>query len=176
MRVPGLSKRRRGITLLELVITSSMLAVIGTSLGLVLRTSRTAWETNDSATALQQHAHAVVQHFVRNAREAYKVIAITATAVTLETRAGEQLTWSHQASGPDGRTNVVMVRFSFSGSQYPLAYNIRNLTFAGYKADGVTATTVASDVKIIQVNATVEQTDSAQLLQTAASRVWIRAW
>lgn len=168
--------RRRGITLLELVITSSMLAVIGTSLSLVLRTSRSAWETNDSATAAQQQSHAVALHFVRNAREAYKVIAITGTSVTLETRAGEQLTWSHQVAGPDGRSNVVMVRFSSMGTQYPLAYNIRNLTFAGYKADGVTPAATASDVRLIQVDATVEQTGSAQLLQTASSRVWIRAW
>jgi type II secretory pathway pseudopilin PulG len=175
-RITRQNPRRYGITLLELVIASSMLAVIGSSLSLVLRTARVSWETNDTEAGIHQHAQAVIMHVVRTAREARKVIAITATSVALETRSGETMTWTHQPVSADGRNGAVMVSFSSSGGQYPLAYDIRNLTFTGYQEDSTTITTDPTQTKMIQVSATVEIPGNAQRLQTISSRVWIRAW
>ena len=168
-------RRRSALTLLELVIASSMLAVVVTSLSLVLRTARSSWEINDSSFGALQHAHAVARHFVRQAREAASVTALTGggTSIGLQLRDGSQLTWSHASSG-GGFTDVVLVTFSATGDQIPLAYDIRNLSFIGYEADGTTVTTAADDIRLVQVNVTVATPGGAT--QTVSSMVWIRAW
>ncbi len=171
-----LAPRRSGITLLELVISSTMLAVIASSMSLVLRTTRVAWETNDSEAAAHHHAQAVVMHFIRHSREAHQVVALSATSVTLETRSGDQMTWTHQPVGSDGRTGVVMVNFSAAPGQHPLAYDIRNLTFTGFQSDSTTKTTDPTLIRTVRVDATVDIPGNFQKQQTMSSRVWIRAW
>lgn len=167
---------RSGITLLELVISSTMLAVVASSLGLVLRTSRTAWEMNDTEYSAHHHGQTVVLHFLRQAREAKKVLSIGASSITLEDGNGGTLTWAHQATGPTGRNGTVVVTFGASGSPQPLAYDIRNLTFTGLEADGQTPSIDPSRIRALVVSATVEIPGNSTPLQTYSSRVWIRAW
>ncbi len=167
--------RRPGITLLELVVASSMLAVVMTSLTLVLRTARTSWETNDSDFAAIHHAHTVVRHFVRQAREATQLTALSTKSVQLKFRDGSTQTWAHQASG-NGYTNVVLVNYSNSSQVVPLAYGIPNLSFRGFKADGVTPTTTVDDMRVVEVTATVLIPGKANAPQSVSSKVWIRSW
>ncbi|RMF42689.1 MAG: prepilin-type N-terminal cleavage/methylation domain-containing protein [Planctomycetota bacterium] len=167
--------KRRGVTLLELVVASSMLAVVMTSLTLVLRTTRASWETNDNDFAAIHHAHTVVRHFVRQAREATDLLALTGNSVQLKFRDGSTQTWSHTANG-NGYTNVVQVVYSNSSQVVPLAYGIKNLSFRGFKADGVTPTTVLDDIYVVEVTATVLIPGKANAPQSVASKAWIRSW
>jgi hypothetical protein len=165
------------VTLLELLIASSMLAVILTSLSLVLRTARTAWEANDNDYGALHHGHTVARHFVRQAREARMVSSLPSSgdAITLEMHDGSQHTWSHVSSSGE-LADVVFLTLSTTGRQIPLAYNIRDLSFTGYEADGVSLATEVDDVRLVEIRVTVVLPRGAQPQQTVSSRVWIRAW
>jgi Tfp pilus assembly protein PilV len=167
---------RRGITMLEVIIAGSMLAMVMTSLSVVLRTSRVAWEANDEDYGSMHHAHAVTRHLVRQSREASSVAAIAANELQLRMNDGSTLTWKHLAVGPDARPNVVMVTSSATGTESALAYDIRNLTFTGYMPDGLTQTKLAEDVRLIEIKAEVLLSRGSGSVQTVASKVWIRSW
>lgn len=167
---------RSGITLLELVISSSMLAILATSLGLVLRTSRTAWESGDSHYAAQQHAQSVVMHFVRQARETRGVLSISSSRIQLEQRDGGTMEWSLQPVGPTGQPGTIMVNYSSPAQEIPLAYGVSNLSFSGFEADGVTPSSQVNKIRLVEVRATINVVGSAVAQQTFSSRVWIRAW
>ncbi len=91
--------RRKGLTLLEVVIAGSMLAVVMTSLSLVLRTARTSWEANDNDYGSIHYAHTVALHFVREAREARSVASFAANDVAFTLRDGSQLGWRFEPNG-----------------------------------------------------------------------------
>ena len=155
-----------------------MLAVIASSLGLVLRTARTAWDTQDSDYAAMHHAQSVAMHFVRQAREGRKIQAISSSknSITLELRDGSTIAWSHLPSGMNGRPNAIAVDYSASGTRSPLAYGIRNLSFSGFEADGRTPTIVPNEIRLVRVDVTVDVPNNAQTQQTFSSMVWIRSW
>lgn len=169
-------KDRRGVTLLELVISSSLLAVVATSLGLVLRTSRLAWEMNDTEYTAHHHAQTLVLHILRQAREAKRVTQISSGSLSIEDRNSNLVTWTHQSIGSSGRNGTVAVSFGSSGEQHPVAYEIHNLTFIGLEADGTTPTTLPERVRALNISATVNIPGSSLPQQTYSSVVWVRAW
>ncbi|GIW99878.1 MAG: hypothetical protein KatS3mg111_3211 [Pirellulaceae bacterium] len=171
---PGAS-RRNGVTLLELVIAASMFAVVMTSLSLVLRTVRAAWETNDSDLAAIQHAHAVVRHFVRQAREAVDVPLLEPQTVQLVFRDASTQTWSYVDSGPSS-DKVVLVLYSNTRQSVPMAYGIEDLSFRGFRADGTTPATALDEVQVIEITASVALPGKANQRESVSSKVWIRCW
>ncbi len=165
--------RRKGLTLLEVVIAGSMLAVVMTSLSLVLRTARTSWEANDNDYGSIHYAHTVALHFVREAREARSVASFAADDVAFTLRDGSQLGWRFE---PNGDSGVVYVRSSRIGEESPLAFGIHNLSFTGYLPDGITPATNLEEIALIEVQVSVRMARSSNSIQTIASRVWIRTW
>ena len=71
------ASNRRGMTLLELVIASTMLAVVLASVGVVMRTGRLAWEAHSNDYTRVEAAHAVIRHIVRSVRQAARVDSVT---------------------------------------------------------------------------------------------------
>lgn len=171
------SIRRRGLTLLELMIASSMLAVLMTSLSVVLRTARVAWDTSDGDYSAMHHAATINRHIVREAREARKVTFLSpaGSEVELEMASGEVMRWSHTAAA-GSMTNVVTVAYKSTGNTVPLAQGIRSLSFIGYEADGATVATKTDDIQVLEIRVTVDTPSSARPTQTVSSMVWIRAW
>ncbi|GAB5405533.1 MAG: hypothetical protein Aurels2KO_37640 [Aureliella sp.] len=169
--------KRSGLTLLELVIASSMLAVLMTSLSAVLRTARVAWETSDGDYSAMHHASTIARHLVREAREARKVTYLSprGSEIELELSNGSTIRWSHKASSAS-MTDVVLVSDSKSGTTEPIAHGIRNLSFVGYKADAKTVATNIDDIQLIEVQVTVDTPSASVASQTVSSIVWIRAW
>lgn len=172
------ARRRSGITMLELVVAGSMLAIVMTSLSVVLRTSRQSWEANDSDAGSLQHAHAVTRHFVRQGRESLRVEAIAADGsdVTLGMRDGTTVRWSYVASTADGMTDVVMVESSATGGKSPLAHGIHNLKFTGYQADGFTPAVKVEKIRLVKISADVLLDRNNSAKRTVSSNVWIRSW
>ena len=162
--------------MLELVIAGSMMAVVMTSLSIVLRTGRVAWEANDNDYGAMHHAHAVATHFIRQAREARGVANLGASGefVTLEMRDGSTVSWS-LSSGGGGSAGQVIVSSS-SGVVTPLARSISNLSFTGYRADGVTVATDIDDIRLLMISVSVDLPRGYGSRQTVASKVWIRSW
>ena len=162
--------------MLELVIAGSMMAMVMTSLSVVLRTGRVAWEANDNDYGAMHQAHAVATHFIRQAREAREVVDIGTTGefITLEMRDGGTVTWSLSAGG-GGTSNQVIVSSS-SGSVSPLAHSIGDLSFIGYRADGITVETDVDDIRLVMISVAVDLPRGHGSRQTVSSKVWIRSW
>ncbi len=170
------STKRCGLTLLELIIASSMLAVLMTSLSVVLRTARVAWDISDGDYSAMHHASTIARHLVREAREARKVTFLSSNGseIELELASSGKIRWSHQTSG-SGMTDVVLVTDVDSGTTEPIAHGIRKLSFVGYEADGKTVASKIEDIQLIEVLVTVDTPSAASPTQTVSSMVWIRA-
>ena len=166
--------KRRGMTLLELVIASSMMAVLLTAATLVLRTSRQAWEAHEGDYTRLEGLHATLRHMVRQVRQADAVTAISAAGdnsgtLTLAMPDGSTVAWDH-----DGATSTV--RCGVTTADQLLSTNITGLNIVGYKPDGVTATTVPSEIQNLKVSVTVQLPRETNATRTYSSWAWIRSW
>lgn len=162
--------------MLELIIAGSMLAGVMTSLTLVMRSTRQAWEINDDEAAVLQQMHAVARHFVRSAREANSVSSIAAdgSGITLEHPNGETTSWRWSANGR-GMSDVVTVTSSDAGSAI-LAQNIDSMRFEGFGADGVTPVSDPSEVSLVAVTVAVNLPSTDNPARQTRCNVWIRSW
>ncbi len=166
--------KRRGMTLLELIIASSMMAVLLTAATLVLRTSRQAWEAHEGDYTRLEGLHATLRHMVRQVRQADAVTAISAAgdnsgALTLAMPDGSTVAWDH-----DGATSTV--RCGVTTADQLLSTNITGLNIVGYKPDGVTATTVPSEIQNLKASVTVQLPRETNATRTYSSWAWIRSW
>ena len=153
-----------------------MLAIVVTSLSLVLRTARTAWDRAESDYGVLHHAHTVARHFVRQAREASAVTAHSTNgrSITLRLRDGNEVSWTFTPGTTGNYSDVVTVGYSSSGEQGPLAYGIRELNFVGYDANSNITSTV-EDIQLVKVTVTVG-IGRRSALRNVTSYVWIRTW
>ena len=163
---------RRGITLLEMVIASSMLALVLTSISVVMRSGRGAWEAHEADFIRIQAAHATVRHLVRNVRQADEVVAVSAStdnsgSISLLMQDGDTLVWDH-----DSGTN--QVNFGVTSATNLLAPDITGLRFEGFEADGVTPTTV--DVQCLRIEVTFDLPVATNPQRTVSSWAWVRTW
>ncbi len=167
--------KRSGLTLLELVIATSMLAVVMTSLSLVLRTARSAWDATDGEYAAMHHATTLARHFVRESREARSVdqFATGGGSIRLEMSDGSLVQWS-LAGATHGMDDVVLLENLTTGEAVPLARGIRGLSFTGFEANGSTIASNPQDIQLLQVQVTVDRPSGGQ--QTVDAQVWVRSW
>jgi prepilin-type N-terminal cleavage/methylation domain-containing protein len=166
--------RRRGFSLLELVISCSMLAVLMVAVGGVLRTSRQAWEAHESDYTRLDALHSTVRHIVRYVRQADAVSEISLASDTsgrlgLVLVDGSTVVWDHDSS-------TSKVNYGVTTPTNLLADNITTLKFTGYKADGVTTTTTPGLVQNILIEASVTLSRESGATKTISSWAWIRSW
>jgi type II secretory pathway component PulJ len=162
------------MTLLELVIASSMMALLLTAVTLLLRTSRQAWEAHAENYTRLEGLHATLRHIVRQVRQADAVTAVsTATdnsgGLTLAMPDGSSVAWDH-----DGTTNTV--KSGITTADQLLANNITGLNIVGYKADGVTPTAVPAEIQSLRIAVTVQLPREQFATRTYSSWAWIRSW
>ena len=165
---------RRGYTLLELVIATAMLATLTTSVSLLLRGTQAAWRAQAQDTELLEAAHATARHVVRHLRQAAAVSAITlpsdaAGSLSALMPNGETYVWT-RSSGDN------TVRFGLGSATDLLAENIVEMSFAGYQADGVTATTDPEEVQVVECSVKVVLPRDAGAGRTVTCRAWVRSW
>ncbi|MDA1055506.1 MAG: prepilin-type N-terminal cleavage/methylation domain-containing protein, partial [Planctomycetota bacterium] len=118
--------KRRGLSLLELIIASSMLAMLMTSISVVIRAGRGAWEAHEEDYVRVEAAHSVLRHIVREIRWADAVTEFTFDAkparLGLLMPNGETHVWAHDRVNnlrtPDlGSTTLSFeIRVSWSGA------------------------------------------------------------
>lgn len=166
-RTPG---SRRGVTLLELVVTLSLMGLVVAAIATLLRTSTATWTAIDADQTQLSSAHGVLRHFIRNARQAYAVTSITAPttthgAITLQMPTGDEKTW-----WCDGTATYV----GAAGSNNLLAESISELSFIGLEKDGVTPTTTPEDVRAVQVTITVGLDREVDNARTIRATAWLR--
>ena len=167
-------KCRAGVTLLEIVIASTMLAVVVAAVSLLVRSARETWAAHTADYGRIEAAHATVNHIVRRARQAVSVSAISGPAETsgnlsLLMPSGDTYVWEHDGAGD-------AVNFGTDAASNLLAEDITGLKFTAYKADGTTQTTDPTEVQSMRIETTVQLPRETGGQRTVDSWAWIRSW
>lgn len=169
------AKDRCGFSLLELIVTTTMLATLTASCMVIMRTSYTAWNRHEDDHALRGSGLAVLKHIVRETRQARAVTAISLASddsgkLTLLDADGNVLVWEHNAG-------TKQVLFGETTATHVLATDIEELNFVGIKADGTTATTDPGLIHSVQCTTKVNiPRPSGTETVTTSNRAWLRAW
>jgi prepilin-type N-terminal cleavage/methylation domain-containing protein len=169
-----LPRRRRGLSLLEMMVATAMMATLMTSIVAVMRSGHTVWTTQEADIDALENGYGVLRHFVQQMRQADVVTVIsdasdTTGDLTFTTATGVARTWSHNG-GPE------QVYFNNGTSNQLLAMNIDSLSFTGYEADGVTTTTAVDDIQVVKCTVQITLPQGAGVTRTMSSRAWIRSW
>lgn len=174
MRPKQAAKNRRGgLSLLEMMAATAIMATLTVSVVVVMRSGYAVWNAQEADIDVLENGYGVLRHVVTQMRQASDVSAITAgnnTAGSLSftTPSGVTRTWARNASND--------VYFNNGTSNQLLAKNINSLTFTGYKADGVTATTTVADIQVVQCQLQITLPRGAGVTRTLTTRAWVRAW
>lgn len=160
--------------MLELIIATSMLAMVLTTVGVVLRTGRQAWEAHTADYSRIEAAHATLRHMVRQSRRATSVSSITPSTdnsgrLALNLSDGSVVVWDHDAA-------TSSVNYGVSNATNLLSSDIANVRFTGYRADATTITTTASQVKAIKIDVTVQLPLDTSGSRVVSSWAWLRSW
>ena len=168
-------KSRDGMSLLELIIASTVMTILMTSIGVLLRSSRRAWEVHSNDYVRVESGHATLRHIVREVRQAKSVTALSLSSdnsgkLTVEMENGDTKSWNHNA-------NAVYFGVNVGGTPTDLlADNITGLRITGYRANGLTLTATPDQVQCLLVEVTVTFPREANSDQTMRSWVWVRSW
>ncbi len=166
--------RRRALTMLELIMATTLLATMVTAVALLLRTGHTAWRAHEEDAIGLESAHATLRHLARNIRQAKSVTAISAAAdnngtLSLLMPSNQTLVWARNAA-----TNEVL--FGVGSANTLLAEGITELSFTGYKGDGVTTTTVVGDIQSVLCRARVVLPRDVSGTKDVRCWAWLRSW
>ena len=126
-----------------MMTATAIIATLTASVVVVMNTGYTAWTAQEADIDVLENGYGVLRHFVRQMRQATAITAITASgntqgSLTFTTAAGATCTWARNASND--------VYYNNGTANQLLAKNINSLTFTGYKADGITATTTVAEL------------------------------
>jgi prepilin-type N-terminal cleavage/methylation domain-containing protein len=168
----GVSRSRHGFSLLELLVTVTIMAVLVTSVAFVLRSSQTAWIVTDSDRAQLEAAYATVRHITRYVRQAEAITAITDSSqtsgsLTLQLPDGSSHAWSHSGD---------TVSYGSPTPTSVLAVGITELTFQGYLADSTTPATQPADVQLVHLTIHVQTTQQSGGDHVLTAGMWVRSW
>jgi prepilin-type N-terminal cleavage/methylation domain-containing protein len=166
--------RRHGLSLLEMMVATAIMATLMSSVVVTLRSGYAIWNAQEQDIAIADCANAVLRHFVRELRQATAVTAISAPASTTGTlsfltAAGATRTWSYDS----GQSQVL---FNNGTATQVLAPSINELNFIGYEADGVTQTTTVDDIQVVRCTVKVTMTQGGGQTRTLSCRAWLRSW
>src|SRR4051812_45019362 len=167
------NKNRSGLSLLEMMAATAIMATVTAAVVVVMNTGFAVWTAQEADIDVLESGYGVLRHFCRQMRQARGITAITAAGNTtgilsFTTTAGANCTWSRDAS-----SNVY---YNNGTSNQLLAKGINSLTFTGYKADGITATTTITDIQVVQCQVQVTLPRGAGITRTLTTRAWIRTW
>jgi hypothetical protein len=162
------------MSMLELVIASSMLAIVLASVAVVMRTGRLAWESHVADYTRIESAHATLRHIVRQVRQAESVVSMTPSTdnsgqLSLQMPDNSTLVWDHNSS-------TSTVDFGVTAASTLLASDIAGLRFTGFEADGTTVTTNVAEIQAIFIDVTVQLPVQVGATRVISSWAWIRSW
>jgi prepilin-type N-terminal cleavage/methylation domain-containing protein len=165
---------RSGLSLLEMMVATAIMATLMSSVVVVLRSGYAIWNAQEQDIAIAESANAVLRHFVRELRQAAGVTAISAPGSTTGslsflTAGGATRTWSYNG----GQSQVL---FNNGSATQVLAPSINELNFIGYDADGITQTTTVDDIQVVKCTVKVTMTQGGGQTRTVSCRAWLRSW
>lgn len=156
-----------------MMAATAIMATLTASVVVVMNSGYTAWTAREADIDVLENGYGVIRHFVRQMRQATQITAITAAgntqgSLSSTTVTGAACTWARDAS-----SNVY---YNNGTSNQLLAKGINSLTFTGYKADGVTATTTITDIQVVQCQLQITLPRGAGVTRTLSTRAWVRTW
>ena len=162
----------RGVSLLELTVSTAIVAIIITAATGAIRTSQGIWYEYDEDAAKLQSAHATALNLARELRQCVSVSAIsgpsdTAGTITAVRSDSQVIVWA-LVSGE--------ALFGINTADNLLADGLTSLTFTGYEADGSTTTTVPADIRSVEFVVTTVLDRPVNPTKNIRARVWLRAW
>lgn len=165
-------RSRRGLSLLEMMAATAIMATLMGSVVVLVRSGYAVWNAYEADMDIAENAYGVLRHVVRQLRQAEAVTAISGPTdnsgdLTFTAAGGTSKTWSH--SGDE-------VWFDNGTSNQLLAKSIDQLNFVGYEADGTTTTTVVNDIHVVRCTVQVTLPHGAGETRTVSCRAWIRSW
>lgn len=168
-------KTRTGFTLLELIVSTAMLAMLATACMMLVRTSYTAWNRHEDDHAQRQQGLAVLRHIARQTRQSTAVMAISEASdnsgsLSLLTADGQTQVWQHNAGTRE-------VLYGIGTATEVLATEIEELTFVGQNVLGSVQTTAPGLIHSVQCTTKVNLTRPSGIeTVTSSCRAWLRAW
>jgi prepilin-type N-terminal cleavage/methylation domain-containing protein len=165
----AISGVRNGMSLLELMTATAIMATLMATVVVVVRSGYAAWNAQEADIDRLENAYGVLRHVVRQMRQADSVTNIGSSTLSFLPESGPQRSWSYN----NGTSEVY---FNNGTNNHVLAKTINSLNFVGYKADGVTPTAVADEVQMLRCTVQVTLPRGAGLTRTVSCRAWLRSW
>lgn len=156
-----------------MMAATAIMATITASVVVVMRSGYAIWNAQEADIDVLENGYGVLRHFYTQMRQANTITAITASnntqgSLSFTTSSGVTRTWARDASSNVYFNNGVLNQL--------LAKNIISLTFTGYKADGITATTTVTDIQVVQCQVQITLPRGAGVTRTLTSKAWVRCW
>jgi prepilin-type N-terminal cleavage/methylation domain-containing protein len=97
------AKNRRGLSLLEMMAATAIMATLTASVVVVMRSGYAVWNAQEADIDILDNGYGVLRHFVTQMRQASNVSSITAAgntqgSLSFTTSAGVTRTWARNAS------------------------------------------------------------------------------
>jgi Tfp pilus assembly protein PilW len=164
--------KRNGLSLLEMMCATTLMAAVMGAVVVVVQSSYASWSAHESDLDVEENAYGVLNHFVREMRQATGVTAISAASnnagsLSVTNASGATETWA--ITGTTATFN------NGTGAQN-LATSINQLNFVGYQPDGVTATTTVANIQMVKCTVQVTLAHGAGVTRTVSTTAWIRSW
>lgn len=156
-----------------MMAATAIMATITASVVVVMRSGYAIWNAQEADIDVLENGYGVLRHFFTQMRQATSITAISASnntqgTLSFLTSSGVTRTWARDSS-----SNIY---FNNGTLNQLLAKNIISLTFTGYKADGITATTTVSDIQVVQCQVQITLPRGAGVTRTLTSKAWVRCW
>lgn len=168
------ANRQRGFSLVEMMAATTIMAVVMSSVVVVVRSGYAVWNAYESDIDRAENAYGVLRHFIRQMRQAQSVAAITAASNTAGSLSYTTTGGTTETLSRNGGTSEV--NFNNGSTSNLLARSINEMTFVGYKADGVTPTTTVADIQMVRCTVQVTLAQGAGVNRTVSATAWIRSW
>jgi prepilin-type N-terminal cleavage/methylation domain-containing protein len=172
-RWPEVKRRRRGFSLLEMMTATAIMAVVMSSVVVVIRSGYAVWNAYEDDIAVMENAYGVLRHFVRQMRQAQDVTVISSAVDTTGNLSFSSAGGAVQSWSLDGLSQV---NFNNGTTSNLLAKGINQLVFVGYEADGATTTTTVEDIQLVKCTVQVTLTRGGGTTRTVSTMAWIRSW
>jgi type II secretory pathway pseudopilin PulG len=162
-----------GLSLLEMMAATAIMSTLTAAVVVVMNTGFSAWKAQEADIDVLENGYGVLRHVARQLRQSTSVTAITAAN---NTTGSLSFIMSSGAASTIARNASSDVYYNNGTSNQLLAKNINSMTFTGYKADGVTATTTVADIQVVQCQVQITLPRGAGVTRTLTTRAWLRSW
>jgi len=164
--VKDLKSKIHGVTLIELLIVMSIMAVLMTALVPYMRSGRQVWEVvGDRHADVLQNARIGMDKMTREIRQAQSISDAGSSYIEFADRDENDRKFQHNAG---------YLEYGTPGDLNPLAGPVDSFSLTYYKEDGITETTTPGEVRSVLIQLSTSDSEGKVAPITLSSRVFTR--